>query len=73
MEKRLIRDFKIEESGTKLEEEEWKPSLSGDINDDDNSRFIIDGKVVQGFKSKDSSILGFIKNAFSKGYGKNVN
>ena len=72
MEKKLIKDFLIKESGGKIEEDEWRPTLSGDI-DDDNSKFIINGKVVHGIKSKDSSMLGFIKNAFSKGYDKHVN
>ena len=72
MEKRLIKDFIIKESGIKIEEDIWSPSLSGDIDDDDNSRFIINGKVVQGIKSKDISTLGFIKNVFSKSYGKEV-
>lgn len=73
MEKRLIKDFKniIEESGTKIEEEEWHPTLGGDCDSDDNSKFLIDGKVVQGVKS-DNNILRVIKDAFSKGYSKEV-
>lgn len=70
MKKKLLKDFNegIEKSGVQIEDDEWSPSLCGiDSSEDDNSRFIIDGKKVQGVVA-DGEVLEFMKSKFFKTY-----
>ncbi len=68
MEKKLIKDFEniIEESGTQIEEEGWSPVFGGDIDEDDNSKFLINGKVAQGKRNEE--VEEQLKEEFNKGY-----
>lgn len=76
---KLLKDFKdiiknISKSKPEIQEDKeenyFKGSriYTGNSDTDNNSRFLINGKPVQGIPSKNSEMLNAIKRAFYKKY-----
>jgi len=80
MKNKLIKDFAefigINKSGTQIKEQEefnFKNRIyTGNTDIDDNSRFLINNKIVQGIKSTNKEMEDFIKKSLSRGYGKDI-